>query len=393
MRCFFLKITRSLVAASALFWSWQAASPVARAQDSAAPDMATVTDELKGFWEKDDAKGWVGAVKPNSSQAVNYHDYPLMVDQIKLDEQARKEAQKSPKNPEIRPDQPAQEATSAKPTTPLSRDQIIAKYGAPDQPQPIRAQKDSPPAMQGLFEALNSGDKDLAWQYAVALARRQSEMQKTVSKATDYQILAMEALGMRRQSPETSATEEIDPTRAEVRDLMEQTRQNELQRAAPIDPEALQQADLTEGIATGTAEGALAAPQGQPAQAVKPPEIPVDPAGKVKILIFFDEKQSEAKQVAESLNPLKELIKQREGVSAIGLTKRTYSLYGLKVRGAELSFPFPLLSGEALALELRIQRYPTTVFVAATTKRTYRIEGVPSVQEMERVLRVMRGEG
>jgi hypothetical protein len=110
-------------------------------------------------------------------------------------------------------------------------------------------------------------------------------------------------------------------------------------------------------------------------------------------LIFFDEKQPDAKQIAESLKPLRETIANLNNVTAIGLTKRTYSLYGLKVRGAELSFPFPLLSGEALALELRIQRYPTIVFVAATTKRTYRIEGVPSVQEIERVLRVMRGEG
>jgi thioredoxin-related protein len=125
--------------------------------------------------------------------------------------------------------------------------------------------------------------------------------------------------------------------------------------------------------------------------ALQKPQIPVDPEGKVKLLIFLDERVPESKQLVESITPLRNQLKGNPDVSVVGLTKRTYSAAGLKLRGAELSFPFPLLSGEALALELRIQSYPTFVFVAATSKQTYRIEGIPSLQEIERTVKVMRG--
>ena len=351
-------------------------------------------EELKGFWQKEDVRKWDSAVQPNSSAAVSYHNYPAVVDKVKQEAIERQKAlaqqaqQKSAENAaksadprELVKELPKAETTPLPASTPLSRDEILAKFGAPDAPQLIRAQKDSPPAMQGLFEALNSGDKDLAWQYAVALARRQAEMQNVVSKATDYQMLAMEAIGMRPAAPLPDNGEAIDPTRAELNHLIEQTRQQELQRRVAINPELLE----------AGGEGPPVAESGAARAALKTPQIPVDPEGKVKVLIFFDEKSPDSRQMAESVRPLRERLKGDPNVAVLGFTKRTYPMAGLKLRGAELSFPFPLLSGEALALDLRIQSYPTFVFLAVSTKQTYRLEGVPSVDEIERTVRIMKG--
>jgi hypothetical protein len=352
----------------------------------------TTHDELKGFWSKGDARNWDTAVNPNSSQAVSYRNYPLVVDKVKEDAEKKKtlslpNAVQNPENPQNLA-QNEQNPTPLPQTTPLSRDQIVAKFGAPDSPQPIRAQKDSPPAMQGLFEALNSNDKELAWQYAVALAKRQVEMQSVVSKATDYQMLAMEAIGIRESAPEPDDGEALDPIRAEVRDFMTQTRQQELQKRVSIDP------SLGEGSeALGTDPFSVPDPSagGEAKAALKQPLIPIDPEGKVKLLVFVDEKANSSAALSESLRPLRERFKGDTNFSVVGLTRRTYSANGLKLLGAQLSFPYPLVSGEALALDLRIKSYPTFVFVAVTSQQTYRLEGTPSVEEIEKVVKVMRG--
>jgi hypothetical protein len=367
-----------------------AAGATAAAPGPAAPD-------LRGFWSRDDARAWDKPVNPNSSRMVVYHDYPQMVDRVREDElaaQARQAAEaRIPELPNGRdhsvnteqnqqvPGAYAQPGQEAPKNAPLSRDQILAKYGAPEDAQIVRAQKDSPPAMQGLFEALNSNDKELAFRYAVALARRQAEMQKVVSKATDYQILAMEAIGIRPAAPLPDDGEAIDPIRAEVQKYYEETRQAELRNGAgvviPEEP-GLEQLDANP---LNSGKMATAARQ----------EIPVDPEGQVKVLIFLDETAADAAEIAEKLKPLRAKYQSDPKFALFGLTKRTYSLSGLKKRSAEISFPFPLVSGEALAIDLRIQGYPTTIFVAATTKETYRVPGVPSAEEVQRVVGVMRG--
>jgi hypothetical protein len=326
---------------------------------------------------------------------VVYGDYPMMLDQVKEDakaEEARRAAEA--KIPVVKPagDNPEKPLNSSENTrnsessqpkaasTPLSREQILAKYGSPEDAQIIRAQKDSPPAMQGLFEALNSNDKELAFKYAMALARRQGEMQKVVSKATDYQILAMEALGIRPPAPQPDDGEPVDPTRAEVLEYYEQARQAEAKKGVNVDLNLEEQAQAEE-----------AKSQRATRQAADRSGIPVDPEGNVKILIFLDETAADAPKLAEAIKPLRVKHQNDPKISIFGLTKRTYSLNGLKKHAAELSFPFPLVSGEAVAIDLRIKGYPTTVFVAATTKETYRLEGMPSVDEIERVVGVMRG--
>ena len=106
---------------------------------------------------------------------------------------------------------------------------------------------------------------------------------------------------------------------------------------------------------------------------------------------WADERDPNAKSLAKSLKPLQEKYKTDPNVSFFGLTMRSYALPGLKRVGEITSFPFPLVNGEALAPELRIQRYPTFVFLAVTSKQTYHLEGQRSDEEVEKVLNVMKG--
>lgn len=349
-----------------------------------------IADEIKGFWSRGDAADFRTSVTPNSSQNVVYHDYPMVVDKAKAFSQPAtnllpvslsNNQATLPSQAPVQQLGPQVEGAKSPPlSTPLSREQILMKYGPPDQAQAIRAQKDSPPAMQGLFEALNSNDKELAWQYAIALAKRQVAMQETVSKATELQLMAMEAEGLKPPAQGNSETAPLDPIRAEYQPFLEKTRQEALQRSVNIDPTQLEGTDTTEAI------GAL---NGAPAPTQR--KIPVDPEGKVRLLVFFDEQAKNAIEIADSLRNVREKFGKDKNFSAVGLTKRTYSAHGLKYKGAELSFPVSLLNGEALGLDLRIQSYPTFMFLAVTTKETYRLEGIPSVDDIEKTVKAMRG--
>ncbi len=337
--------------------------------------------ELKGFWRKGDVIDFKTPVHENSSSKVVYRDYPATVDEAKL--RIQKETAEALKNAQISQENgQIQAPAQAQQSGPLTREQIIAKYGSPDQPSPVRAQKDSPGEMQGLFEALSIGDKELAWQYSLALARRNTQIQQTVSKATDYQLLAAEALGM-RPSQEIEESGEVGAVRMELRELMEKTQMEEAQRKIQAD----QLLAAAEGRLTGDEWAQTAT---KPRERLEP-KIPVDPGGKVKLLIFFDERSLHVQDFSNSLKPLGEKFKNNQDISIVGLTMRTYELPGLKKIGASTAFPFPLLNGEALAPELRIQRYPTFVFLALTSKQTYHLEGVRSVDEIEKVLKTMKG--
>lgn len=341
----------------------------------------TKNDQLKGFWEKGDATDFKTPVHENSSNAVVYRDYPATVDEVKL--RIQREAEEAVQSAQIAVDNNAAQPGNAQ-KTPLTREQIIAKYGAPSEASPIRAQKDSPPEMHALFEALNSGDKELAWQYSVALAERRNRIKSVVSKATDYQLLALEATGQ-RETDANPATGEFGATRYELRDLIDKTKLERSQRQVDIESQLKNAGSNSEADSWSTTSAASRN------VALQSP-IPVDPAGKVKLLIFFEERSSTVKDFAKALKPLQEKFKGNPNVSIIGLTMRTYTVPGLKTVGANTSFPFPLVNGEALAPELRIQRYPTFVFLAVTSKQTYHLEGERKVEEIEKVLNVVRGQ-
>jgi hypothetical protein len=354
-----------------------------------------VNGDLKGFWQKGDAANWTAPIRENSSAGVVYRDYPLAVDKIKADTQAAVAPATEPQN--------SQNAPQNAPAQPLSREQIIAKHGAPDIPRPIRAAKDSPPEMQGLFEAINSGDRELAWQYSLALARRNTEIQKTVAKATDYQVLAMEALGMRAGPDGGAGADALNPNRAELQAFIDRTKAEQSKAQGAIEAtqagiaeaagvDAWSDSPVPAGAPANARSVASAAAQSEAArQPSSNSPVPVDPAGKVKVLFFFDERDAAVKSFAESLRPLRQRFKDDSNVSMVGLTKRSYDIPTLKNLSATANFPFALLNGEALAQELRIHTYPVVVFVATTSKQTYRIEGTPSVEQIEQVVRLMKG--
>jgi hypothetical protein len=348
-------------------------------------------DDLRGFWSKDSVIQYESPARENSSSNIQFGNHPRFADQMKQASLAKQRAEaKGQQHQTSEPDEQFQQPPAAVPVsqpdqqpaqaqdTPLTREQIIAKYGPPEKQRYIKAQKEAPPEMQALIDALNSGDKELAWGYAVAMARRTEQLQDVVGKATQIQLLAMEALGMRPEAKIDEENQQVSPERAAFRALMEKTKQERLSKKLNVD-NALKAESADPSDTWTTGQGAQAQP------------VPVDPAGKVKLLVFFNESDPETTEMVESLKTLRNKVPSDAQFSVFGLTKRTYAPAGLKKLGANTGFPYPLLNGEALSQDLQIVTYPTYVFVALTSKQTYRLEGKRTADEVEKVVRLMKG--
>ncbi len=335
-------------------------------------------DDLAGFWQPNVVNKTGVQPHENSSKDIVFADHPKAVS-LSPDQ--------PPKQDPASSQQPAQSQTSpaspeSLPVNATSRDDIYKKYGSPTADMPIKAIKDAPPPLQALFECVHIGDDQCAFEYAQQVARWDHRVQDTVSKVTEYRLIGQEAEGYRPSLDTDAAEDAVSPERLKVAKFLKEARARLASKKTDLGKVLGGETAVDEGTEL-SARGRMT---DKPAGAV-----PVDPEGKVTVLVFFKETGDGTKELNESVKPLKKLIRPDGSVKILGLTSHSYSKTGLRRVSAETSFPFPLLSGEALSKELLITRYPTFFFVAPTSKATYRLEGERGAEEIEKVVRLMQG--
>jgi hypothetical protein len=351
---------------------------------------AALADDFKGYWQRGAVVDWSTPPRANSSSDITIESHTAEYQRKKLAEEMKKAALQAPQQqvsqqqahgqPGIQ--QPAPAEARPSPEQPLSRDQIFEKFGRPDESRFVLAQKDAPPEFQAMLLALNQGDKELAFEYARAYTRRMDKMADLVSTAAQYQGIAKEVEGFATE-PTQAANGQLDGVRAELLPYIERAKAERRKQAVDLEKTLAS----AEGIDAPDADTAQVA-----AHRTNFADVPVDPAGRVKLLVFFNEGDATANlQLAETLRVLKERVPTTTDFQVLGLTRKTYTKEALKRIGADTSFPFPLLNGEALSQQVRILKYPTFLFMALTSKQLYRMEGVQSPDDIEKVIRLMRG--
>jgi hypothetical protein len=343
-----------------------------------APCMGVAhADNLSGFWQTGVVNNPAERPQANSSKDIVFADRPKAV---VIAEQQPPEAAAQPQPPaNTQPQSPVQPVSAQ---APAARDEIYKKYGPPTVDLPVRAIKDAPTALQALFECVHIGDTQCSIEYAEQMARFQDQMRETVSKVTEYQLLGQEAAGIRRPPSDAEEEGEVSPERLAVAKYLEEAQKRiaskKLTGKAPTDGEGINEESDVKS-------------KDQLFQPKPTGPVPVDPEGKATLLVFFKEGPEALTQLNDAVKPLKSLLKPDGSVKILGLTNRTYSKTGLRRVSAQTSFPFSLVNGEALSKELLITKYPTFVFVAPTSKETYRLEGLRDAGEIEKVIRLMQG--
>lgn len=349
---------------------------------SASPSHAQVKDPNvhKMMWQPNIAANFDLKPKANSSKEISFADKPVGLPNP--EEEA---------TTQVASQQPAEQATpAAEPTLEAgklkTREEIYKKFGSPTDEVPVRAIKDAPAPHQALFECVRIKDEKCAVEFAVQAAKFDRQVQETVAKVTEMRLMGQEVLGM-RESPEDVGGP-MSPERAKALKYLEEAKKQLAE--SPLDVNKML-GDET-GESEDLVEKSIYHREKLLNQTPKTP-VPVDPQGKAHLLVFFDEKIYPGKDLNEALKPLKKLATADKNLKILGFTAKSYSPVGLKRVGATTEFPFPLMNGEALSKDLLISRYPTFIFVAPTIKQQYRLEGLRSAEEIEKVIRLMMGGG
>jgi hypothetical protein len=355
---------------------------------SASPSHAQVKDPNvhKMMWQPNIATNFDLKPKANSSKEISFADKPLGLPNPE-EEGATQVASQQP----AEKTNPVEQATpAAEPTLEAgklkTREEIYKKFGSPTDEVPVKAIKDAPAPHQALFECVRIKDEKCAVEFAVQAAKFDRQVQETVAKVTEMRLMGQEVLGM-RESPQ-DVGEPMSPERAKALKYLEEAKKQLAE--SPLDVNKML-GDET-GESEDLAEKSIYHREKLLNQTPKTP-VPLDPQGKAHLLVFFDERIYPGKDLNESLKPLKKLATADKNLKILGLTAKSYSPVGLKRVGATTEFPFPLMNGEALSKDLLISRYPTFIFVAPTIKQQYRLEGLRSAEEIEKVIRLMMGGG
>lgn len=348
---------------------------------AAAPCFAGA-DDLRGFWQSDAAKNWDFTPQGNSSKSIVFKEVagPKNAPKAPVSAQITVPAaeQQPPAN---RPDQFTTTVSAAQAPAPQTRDAILSAYGDPSKDTPIVPKGDANPEFRGMAAALAIGDKDLAFQYARAHVRHLKNLQDFISSANEYQSLAMEVEGMEAENNDPAA---MSPERKQLAEIIAKAKEEKAREDAAR--------KLPAGSETLIDEEGNAIPQHvSEASLNKPLNVPVDPEGKVKVLLFFSSRAEATRPfVIEGLKLAKQFASDPR-VSVTGFIHERMDAVQLEIVRNGSGITFPLKNGEALEQQLKISVLPAVVFVAQSTKAIHTMTGVQSVEELSKVVRLMQG--
>lgn len=310
--------------------------------------------------------------------------------------------------------------SAAQSEVPASAEDVVEKFGNPDQEPRIEAEKSAPDSYKGLLAALEMGDDELAYRYARQYVRYQRNLNERVKKLTELSQIALEKEGL---VPEGANSEdpnyEISKTIAEkIEGFNKAADQSSETRRVKLDEQTQQLLRLAQGdeekdifsdekeAAAALAGAASAQAAGGTAQKLlrKPPtrdeiraelasKLRPDPKGKVIVQYFFRPNDSTH---ADMMKRLTEIAWQYRDVPKVGFVAFSIDrMAKLELdelsSGSGLAPIVPMRSGADLAQRLAIKRGPAVVIVAATSGEAHILQGKQDQLYLEEFIKVIRG--
>lgn len=303
---------------------------------------------------------------------------------------------------DVAPQTPAPADAAA--LTPQQR--IIQQYGDPSEPLPVKAVETAPKPYRAMLEAIQAGDEELAFKYAVRYVRYMRDLEKITGQA-----VALEGQAMMREGllpPDSWPNEpqyrqyqylqniKIEDDRKMVGDQEFQAYQTELDAGAREIINRIKESeyDLFERpVRDGaTVSGQLnEAAERRRARGVLTGRVPIDPLGKVDVYFFFRPNDREVRAMAADIERFYQSLKRDNRVNFAALTIDHHSPVEVSSFRDAAQVTFPVISGARLADKFKITKSPTTVFVAQSNGRVFIDPGLRNFYYLDELLRIMQG--
>lgn len=283
-----------------------------------------------------------------------------------------------------------------------ARDRIVREFGKPDEDDRILGEEKAPKPFKAMLAALQAGDKGLAFQYGRRYVRYLNNVKELSRTAADIAGLGAEIEGSR---PRQDHSEDPDPggyLEIYKRELNE-TVKNESAILA-LNPEARellgqvrQEVGEADDAAAASAAAADERPRGEAAERAMlyqnhTNRLPVDPNGKVSLIIFLSSADRGPNSMIGDVQRLAEKYAKDPKVRIEGIS--LLSLPELNIRDLQrfgMNITFPIREGKDLAASLGIEYTPAIAVVADTTGAYVLEKGHRTFWYLDELIRVVGG--
>lgn len=281
------------------------------------------------------------------------------------------------------------------------RREIVSEYGDPRERQELRVQEDAPPPFQGMIKAIDAGDEELAYQYALQYTRYTNDFKGMLETVVGTQSLAQEELGLVGEA-------KADPTFDKFRYLMNN---KDFDPMAPVETDkAIIEQEVVNDEARrffdriieeekkrksgiSDLEDALPSlPTDRKGikKLLKTKKIAYDPEG-VDVYFFYRPEDKRAIQMMPVAEELHQSSQRDRKINFIGLTYDYVPAGTLVFSQKSTNTTFRVEDGSRMARELELKVVPTTVVVGRSTGQIIREEGIRGFEYLDELVKMVLG--
>lgn len=302
-----------------------------------------------------------------------------------------------------------EQSTSNSSNPPGSPEEILARFGNPDQEPRIKPEQNAPDSYKGLLAALEVGDDALAYRYARQYVRYQRNLSERVKKLTELSQIALERDGL------IPASEDNEDPNYELSNRIADSIEGNNSGAAKADAGArrvqldqqtrellrIAQSEEEKNIfndESGAAKSADAVRVTTPkvksidqiraeiAAKAKP-----DPKGKVLVQYFFRPTDRANQEMIKKIAEIAWEYRDVPQVGFVGFTIDRMSKNEIDSISSQLPMILPIRSGSDFAERLGIKRSPAVVIVSATTGEAHILSGKQDKAYLEEFVKRVHG--
>lgn len=319
----------------------------------------------------------------------------------------RPKPEKIAKKDEPHKDDSPPKSTLKKPEEELSpKEKLLKEFGDPSERQPVRAKDDAPAPFKALIAALDAGERDLAFRYAVQYSRYVEDLQSTIDDSVALGGIADVREGT--LPPNSWPMDEkyagdhhflTDPLEAEEEEpgddspeALAATRKLQVEKLLS-DVEKDRYALFQEEANSLSAEnlGLNEEKERQRARSELSRSVPRNPNGQVQILLFLKPYDTKALAIGSELERLYQESLKEEGVSFMAFSIDSASNTAKGYFKKRTKTTFPINASNVMAKNFGIKESPTLIFISPKTGAAYTHVGIENGYYLSEIKNLMRG--
>jgi hypothetical protein len=263
---------------------------------------------------------------------------------------------------------------------PTDKESILKTYGDPSKPYPVAATNDAPAPFKGLMAALNAGDDELAFKYALQYAKYQDEVRQQSNRAVAFLGQAKRKEGYLPEGSWPDSEEykqysylqdlDLENSKSEVKNKSNNKLDNKdiIEKANNLIEQIKNSSnDLFEDKKKVAKKNLQVWEESERSSAYSmyKGRLPVSRTGQINLYYFFNEGDNKAKLQIEELNKLAKLHNPEGSLKIAGFIANSASVSLSKSIANKYKSSFPILPGNEISKQFALKKVPVVIFVTA----------------------------